>query len=127
MVFSAAEMAELDNVMKATAEGVKKGKKPSLSAVLMSLQFATTLPSEDGKMWFEDKMNALLVIMSVRKLMDENTPDMFSVAEKAFMFGIINTGRLIAAIDASGMELGAFFTDENGNRLPDKEEDSDEE
>ena len=43
MVFSAAEMAELDNVMKATAEGVKKGKKPSLSAVLMSLAGAALI------------------------------------------------------------------------------------
>ena len=124
-IFSEMELSEFDNVMKQTAESAKKGKKPSLSAVLMSLQFATVLQNDDGKLWFEDKMNAFLIIMSVRKLMEENTPDMFSVPEKAFMMSIINTGKLLLAIDASGMDLGGYFTDADGNRLP--EEDSDEE
>ena len=115
-VFSEAEFQEFDSMMKASAEDVRRGKRPQISAVLMSLQFATTIPNAQGKMWFEDKMNALIVIMSVRKLMDENLPEMFSVSEKAYMFNILNTGKLLAAIDSAGLDIGGFNLDQDGNR-----------
>jgi hypothetical protein len=60
-------------------------------------------------------MTALVMVMSVRKLMDDNLPDMFSVSEKAFMFSILNMGKVLAAIDAAGMDLDGFMSDENGN------------
>jgi hypothetical protein len=125
-VFSDAEFQEFDSVVRQSAEDAKRGKRPQISAVLLSIQFATTLPNENGKMWFEDKMNALLIIMSIRKLMDENTPEMFSIGEKAFMFAILNTGRLLAAIDSAGMDIGGFNVDGNGNRVDDESNPDDE-
>ena len=121
-VFSEAEFQEFDQVMKQTAKDAQNGKKPSISAVLMSLQFATTMPNEKGKMWFEDEVSRVLVLLSIKKLMDENLPEMFSISEKAFMFGIINTGKLLAAIDAAGMDIGGFTVDGNGNRVDDDED-----
>jgi|LakMenE18May11ns_1017448.scaffolds.fasta_scaffold9868155_3 hypothetical protein len=114
-VFSEAEFKQFDAVMKQTHEDITKGKKPNISAVLMSLQFAATMPNEKNQYWFEDKMTALVMVMSVRKLMDDNLPDMFSVSEKAFMFSILNMGKVLAAIDAAGMDLDGFMSDENGN------------
>jgi hypothetical protein len=125
-VFSDAEFQEFDSVVRQSAEDAKRGKRPQISAVLLSIQFATTLPNENGKMWFEDKMNALLIIMSIRKLMDENTPDMFSIGEKAFMFAILNTGKLLMAIDSAGMDIGGFNVDGNGNRVDDESNPDDE-
>jgi hypothetical protein len=116
-VFSEAEFKQFDAVMKQTHEDITKGKKPNISAVLMSLQFAATMPNEKNQYWFEDKMTALVMVMSVRKLMDDNLPDMFSVSEKAFMFSILNMGKVLAAIDAAGMDLDGFMSDENGNRV----------
>lgn len=121
-VFSDAEFKQFDAVMKQTQQDITKGKKPNISAVLMSLQFATTIPNEKNQLWFEDKMTAMVVVMSIRKLMDENLPEMFSVSEKAFMFSIINMGKVLAAIDAAGMDLGGFMADENGNRVDEEEE-----
>lgn len=120
-VFSEAEFKQFDAVMKQTQQDITKGKKPNISAVLMSLQFATTIPNEKNQLWFEDKMTAMVVVMSIRKLMDENLPEMFSVSEKAFMFSIINMGKVLAAIDAAGMDLGGFMADENGDRVDEEE------
>jgi len=114
-VFSEAEIKQFDEVMKQTHADITKGKKPNISAVLMSLQFAATMPNEKNQYWFEDKMTALVMVMSVRKLMDDNLPDMFSVSEKAFMFSILNMGKVLAAIDSAGMDLDGFMSDENGN------------
>jgi hypothetical protein len=116
-VFSEAEFKQFDAVMKQTHDDITKGKKPNISAVLMSLQFAATMPNEKNQYWFEDKMTALVMVMSVRKLMDDNLPDMFSVSEKAFMFSILNMGKVLAAIDSAGMDLDGFMSDENGNRV----------
>lgn len=125
-VFSEAEFQEFNQTMQKAAEDAQRGKKPSISSVLMSLQFATTMPNEKGKMWFEDEISRVLILLSIKKLMEDNTPDMFSISEKAFMFGIINTGKLLAAIDAAGMDIGGFTVDGNGNRVDDADdEDSD--
>lgn len=120
-VFSEAEFQQFNAVMKQTEADARKGKKPNISAVLMSLQFATTIPNEKNQLWFEDKMTAMVVVMSVHKLMDENTPDMFSIPEKAFMFSILNMGKVLAAIDAAGMDIGGFMADENGNRIEEED------
>jgi hypothetical protein len=121
-VFSESEFQEFDAMIKKSADDVKRGKKPQISAVLMSLQFATTMPNEKGQMWFEDKVTALLVAMSVRKLMDENLPEMFSVSEKAYMFSILNTAKLLAAIDAAGMNIEGFFQDPNEEQPPEDQD-----
>lgn len=121
-VFSESEFQEFDAMIKKSAEDVKRGKKPQISAVLMSLQFATTMPNEKGHMWFEDKVTALLVAMSVRKLMDENLPEMFSVSEKAYMFSILNTAKLLAAIDEAGMNIEGFFQDPNEEQPPEDQD-----
>jgi len=121
-VFSESEFQEFEAMIKKSAQDVKCGKKPQISAVLMSLQFATTMPNEKGQMWFEDKVTALLVAMSVRKLMDENLPEMFSVSEKAYMFSILNTAKLLAAIDAAGMNIEGFFQDPNEEQPPEDQD-----
>jgi hypothetical protein len=121
-VFSEAEFQEFDAMIKKSTQDAKSGKKPQISAVLMSLQFATTMPNEKGQMWFEDKVTALLVAMSVRKLMDENLPEMFSVSEKAYMFSILNTAKLLAAIDAAGMNIEGFFQDPNEEQPPEDQD-----
>lgn len=122
-VFSEAEFQEFDAVMKSSAEDVKQGKRPQISAVLMSLQFATTMPNEKGKMWFEDFTATTLICMSIKKLMDDNLPEMFSVSEKAYMFAILNTGRLIAAINDKGFNVAGF----NNNSPPTNDDGQEEE
>lgn len=119
MVFSKAEMQEFDAMMAQSKKDAANGKKPQVSAVLMSLQYATTMPDENGKMWFENELTRMLVCASVKKLMHENTPDMFSVGEKAYMFALLNTFKLLQAIDQAGFDVSGFFTDKDGNRVDD--------
>jgi hypothetical protein len=123
-VFSEAEFKEFDQTMKQSAKDAQNGKKPSISSVLLSLQFATTMPNEKGKFWFEDEVTATLVLLSVRKLMDENTPDMFSVGEKAYMFSVLNTGKILIAIREAGFDIGGVWKDSNGNTIKDDANDT---
>jgi hypothetical protein len=121
-VFSEIELAEFKNTMDMASKDAMKGKKPSVSSVLMSLQFATTMPNEKGKFWFEDRAATMIILLSIRKIMDENTPDMFTVGEKAYMFSIVNMGKVLMAIDAAGVEISGFTVDANGNRVDDEDD-----
>lgn len=104
-IFSEDEFQQFNMMVEEGKSNAMKGKKPSISSVLMSLQFATTMPHEDGKMWFQDTPSRLLIMLSIRKLMQENTPDMFSVAEKAYMMNVLNTCSILTAIDNAGFDL----------------------
>jgi len=115
-------LAEFKNTMDMASKDAMKGKKPSVSSVLMSLQFATTMPNEKGKFWFEDRAATMIILLSIRKIMDENTPDMFTVGEKAYMFSIVNMGKVLMAIDAAGVEISGFTVDANGNRVDDEDD-----
>ena len=48
------------------------------------------------------------MISAVQKMMNDNSPDMFSVAEKAFLFSILHIGALCEAIDRAGLEVQGF-------------------
>ena len=121
-VFSEDEMRMFDEMVQEGRTNAKKGKKPPISSVLMSLQFATTMPHEDGKMWFEDVPSRTLIGLSIQKLMNDNTPDMFSVGEKAYMFSILNTCRLLQAIDNAGFDVRGFMPN-SGNQQDSNESD----
>ena len=95
MIFSEAEMAEYDAIVGDSVKNAKKGKKPSISSVMMSLQFGVVLPSDDnGQMWFNDEATRNLLLLSVQRLMNEHHPAEFSVAEKALMVAILQIGYL---------------------------------
>ena len=72
MVFTNSEVAEFEAVMQREQQNVMRGKKPSLSSVLMGLQFASVVPDSHGKMWFQEDRTIVLMVASVRKLMDDN-------------------------------------------------------
>lgn len=123
MVFSNSELAEFEAVMEMEQKNVMQGKKPSLSSVLMGLQFASVVPDNRGKMWFQDNRTIFLMVTSVRKLMDDNPPEMFSVAEKAFMFSILNMGNLLIACEEKGFGVESC---PEGQEFPNEEPDWDE-
>jgi hypothetical protein len=59
--------------------------------------------------------------------MDENPPDMFSVTEKAFMFGILNMGNLLIACNKAGFDVSATpELQESPDEEPDWDEGADE-
>jgi len=123
MVFTNAEIEEFNNIMQSAEQNISRGKKPQVSSVLMGLQFAAVIPGKTGRMWFEDSLGRLMMVSSIRKLMDDNTPDMFSVVEKAFMFSILHIGSLCEAVDRAGMELKGSTPP---NPVEEEEEDEEE-
>ena len=108
MIFSATELADFDRIQEASKGDMESGKAPPISAILMSLQFAIVMPNKKGQMWFEDEMARLLVLASIKKVMDDYPPDMFSVGEKAFLFSVLQMGHVLRAIDDAGMQVKGF-------------------
>lgn len=123
MVFTNSEVAEFEAVMQREQQNVMRGKKPSLSSILMGLQFASVVPDQHGKMWFHEDRTIVLMVASIRKLMEDNPPEMFSVAEKAFMFSILHMGNLLVACRAEGFDVESC---PEGQEFPNEEPDWDE-
>jgi hypothetical protein len=97
MIFSEAEMLEFEQIVQESAEKAERGVKPSISSILMSLQFGVVLPTDDADtMWYHDPFVRGLMVMSVQTLMNEHQPSEFSVPEKAFMFAILQMGKVMA-------------------------------
>ena len=94
MIFSEAEMAEYESVALQTAKDADNGKKPSISSVLMSVQFAVVLKDENDAPWYENKAHRELLGLSVLKLMKEHEPGEFSVGEKALMIAVLQVAYL---------------------------------
>lgn len=108
MVFTKAEMAEFESIMMSVEKDIGKNSKPQLSAVLMGLQFASVIPGKNNQMWFQDPVGRMIMAGAVMKMMDDNPPDMFSVAEKAFLFNLLHINSLCEAIDRAGLGIHGF-------------------
>jgi len=127
MIFSEMELKHFDSVQKDAERDVQNGKTIPLSTVMMSLQFAIVMPNKHGEMWFEDEMSRLLVLASVKKVMDNYPPDMFSVSEKAFLFSVLQMGHLLRAVDNAGMVVKGFTKSFGMKPTEDTEYESDNE
>lgn len=96
-ILSDSEIAQLQSTILAAAQS---NRKPQISEILASVQYAVlSAVDESGMVWYQDAECRELILRSIHKLMDENTPDMFNPVEKALMINLMALGQLAIMLE----------------------------